>query len=83
MRKHDYNEQLRLPFIDVVKEEKQEPTKQVNIVSVKLVREKMMLYKNRPIYSPHNAYHLMKKFLGGVGRPRTYSRGDIVLELVV
>ncbi|SDM35728.1 hypothetical protein SAMN05518871_10127 [Psychrobacillus sp. OK028] len=66
MRKHDYAEQLWLPFVDVVKEEKHEPAKRVNVVSVKLVREKTMLYKNRRIRSPLDAYLLMKEFLSKV-----------------
>ncbi|MEK4228381.1 JAB domain-containing protein [Solibacillus sp. FSL H8-0538] len=68
MRKYDYTVQLPLPFVDVVKEEKQEQAKRVNIVSVKLVREKTMMYKNRRIRSPHDAYLLMKEFLGDVDR---------------
>ncbi|UTW68353.1 hypothetical protein KHA80_11735 [Anaerobacillus sp. HL2] len=38
MRNYDYTEQLPLPFVDVVKKEKQEPAKRVDIVSVKLAK---------------------------------------------
>jgi len=68
MRKYDYAERLPLPFVDVVKEEKQEPAKRVSIVNMKLVREKTMMYKNRRIRSPHDAYLLMKEFLGDMNR---------------
>ncbi|XRD24517.1 JAB domain-containing protein [Lysinibacillus fusiformis] len=42
--------------------------KRVNIVSVKLVKEANILYKNRRIRSPHDSYELFKEFLGEVDR---------------
>jgi DNA repair protein RadC len=42
--------------------------KRVQIVQVKLVREKSLLYKGRKIRSPQDAYELMKEFLGDVDR---------------
>lgn len=42
--------------------------KRVQIVQVKLVREKSMLYKERKIRSPHDAYILMKEFIGDADR---------------
>lgn len=48
--------------------QKKHPAKRVDIVQVKLVREKTMLYKNRRIRSPHDAFELMKEFLGDVDR---------------
>lgn len=48
--------------------QRQQPAKRVDIVQVKLVREKTMMYKNRRIRSPHDAYELMKEFLGDVDR---------------
>lgn len=42
--------------------------KRVNIVQVKLVREKVIHYKNRKIRSPEDAYNLMKEYLGDVDR---------------
>lgn len=44
------------------------PAKRVNIVQVKLVREKSMLYKDRKIRSPHDSYELFRDFLGDVDR---------------
>lgn len=42
--------------------------KRVNIVSVKLVKEASMLYKNRRVRSPHDSYEIFKEFLGAVDR---------------
>lgn len=42
--------------------------KRVPIVQVKLVREKSLLYKERKIRSPHDAYTLMKDFIGDADR---------------
>lgn len=44
------------------------PAKRVNIVQVKLVREKTLLYKGRNIRSPQDAYELIREFLGDVDR---------------
>lgn len=62
--------QLELLQGEVCKESlsKVVPSKRVNIVQVKLVREKTMLYKDRKIRSPHDAYELMRDFLGDVDR---------------
>jgi len=46
----------------------QTPAKRINIVQVKLVREKTMLYRERKIRSPHNAYELFCDYLGDVDR---------------
>ncbi len=43
-------------------------SKRVAIVSVKLVKEASMLYKNRRIRSPQDCYELFKEFLGEVDR---------------
>ena len=42
--------------------------KRINIVQVKLVREKSMLYKNRQVKSPQSAYEIIQEFLGDVDR---------------
>lgn len=42
--------------------------KRVNIVQVKLVREKSILYKERHIRSSQDAYQLIFDFLGDVDR---------------
>lgn len=39
------------------------PAKRVDIVSVKLVKESSILYRNRSIRSPKDGYELMKEFL--------------------
>ncbi|MGE7913246.1 JAB domain-containing protein [Lysinibacillus xylanilyticus] len=43
-------------------------SKRVDIVSVKLVKESSMLYKNRRIRSPQDCYDIFKGFLGEVDR---------------
>ncbi|WP_226668697.1 RadC family protein [Metabacillus litoralis] len=45
------------------KEKKKVSAKRVNIVSVKLVKESSLLYKERSIRSPNDGYQLMKLFL--------------------
>lgn len=45
-----------------------QPSKRVDIVSVKLVKEANILYKNRRIRSPRDCYELFKEFLGEVDR---------------
>jgi DNA repair protein RadC len=40
-----------------------QPAKRVNIASLKLVRESSVLYKERQIKSPEDAYKLLKPFL--------------------
>lgn len=44
------------------------PAKRVNIVQIKLVREKTILYKKRKIRSPNDAYEILRDFLGDVDR---------------
>ncbi|ADC49185.1 DNA repair protein RadC [Alkalihalophilus pseudofirmus OF4] len=59
MRKYDYRKQLQLPLMDVVKEEKSQPAKRVSIVSLKMVRESSMLYKERKVTSPDDTFNLL------------------------
>jgi DNA repair protein RadC len=47
---------------------KNQPAKRVNIVSVKLVKESSLLYKERSIKSPEDVYNLMKHFLDDLDR---------------
>lgn len=49
-------------------EMKNQPAKRINIVSLKLVKESSLLYKERNIRSPQDAYKLMKHFLGDLDR---------------
>ena len=44
------------------------PAKRVNVVSLKMVKECSVLYKNRVIRSPEDGYELFKQFLGDVDR---------------
>lgn len=46
----------------------QQPAKRINIVSLKLVKESSILYKERVIRSPEDGYWLIKHFLGELGR---------------
>ena len=43
--------------------EKKKPAKRVSLVSVKLVRESSVLYSNRKVRNPEDAYLLLKDFL--------------------
>lgn len=43
-------------------------SKRVNIVSVKLIKETSMLYKQRKIRSPQDSYELFREYLGEVDR---------------
>jgi DNA repair protein RadC len=60
--------QYRTSINLVVREENHQPAKRINIVSIKLVRESSMLYKNRKISSPEDAWVLFKQYLDGVDR---------------
>ncbi|MDT8716228.1 JAB domain-containing protein [Clostridium sp. 19966] len=43
-------------------------SKRVDIVSIKMIKEASMLYRNRMVNSPNDAYKLVKKFLEGSDR---------------
>lgn len=45
-----------------------QPAKRVNIVSVKLIKESSLLYKQRRVRSPQDSYELFKEYLGEVDR---------------
>lgn len=45
-----------------------QPTKRVDIVSIKLVKEGSVRYKGRTIHQPDDGYTLMKEFLDGLDR---------------
>lgn len=40
------------------------PAKRIHIVQIKLVRERSIMYKDRKIRSPQNAYEIIRDFLG-------------------
>lgn len=67
MKNYEMNvEQLEL--LMVKEEEKRVPTKRVDIVSLRLVKETSLLYKDRAIRSPEDGYNLFKQFLGELDR---------------
>ena len=45
-----------------------QPSKRVNIVTLKLVKESSLLYKERAVRSPEYSYQLLKQFLADVDR---------------
>ncbi|MBD7909108.1 DNA repair protein RadC [Sporosarcina sp. Sa3CUA8] len=47
---------------------KSHPAKRVDIVSLRMVKETSLLYKNRSIKSPEDGFHLFKQFLGELDR---------------
>ncbi|MED4270707.1 JAB domain-containing protein [Geobacillus stearothermophilus] len=62
MSKHQTINHQELELLEREVSAKQ-PAKRVNIVSLKLVRESSVLYKERQIKSPEDAYKLLKPFL--------------------
>ena len=48
--------------------ERRVPAKRVDIVSLRLVKETSLLYKDRTIRSPEDGYNLFKQFLGELDR---------------
>ncbi|HDR7314287.1 DNA repair protein RadC [Heyndrickxia sporothermodurans] len=67
MKKSNY-QQLQLSLKDKVKEGNSFPAKRINIVSLKLVKESSLLYKERSVRSPEDGYQLMKLFLADKDR---------------
>lgn len=65
-----YNRRFKQMEFNHVKEvpTKRVPAKRVNIVSVRMVKECSMLYKNRVVRSPEDGYRLLQQFLGEVDR---------------
>ena len=67
MKKYESN--VEQPELLVVKEEeKHVSAKRVDIVSLKMVKERSFLYQNRAIRSPEDGYNLFKQFLGELDR---------------
>jgi DNA repair protein RadC len=62
MSKYQTSNHQQLELLEREVSSKQ-PAKRVNIVSLKLVRESSVLYKERRIKSPEDAYKLLKPFL--------------------
>jgi len=59
-------EQLELEHVR--ESEKKVPAKRVDIVSLRMVKESSLLYKERNIRSPQDGYKLFKQFLGELDR---------------
>jgi DNA repair protein RadC len=49
-------------------ENKQKPAKRVDIVSLRLVIEKSIIYRERCVRSPEDGYHLIRQFIGDMDR---------------
>ena len=58
----------QLELLEGSVEMKKLPAKRVNIVSLKLVKESSLLYKDRCVRSPEDGYQLLKQFLGEADR---------------
>ncbi|MEK4712068.1 JAB domain-containing protein [Sporosarcina sp. FSL K6-5500] len=58
----------QMELLMVKEEEKRVPAKRVDIVSLRLVKETSLLYKDRAIRSPEDGYNLFKQFLGELDR---------------
>ncbi len=62
-----YAQEDRQAALLIVKEGKKKvPSKRVDIVSLRMVKETSLLYKDRTIRSPEGGYNLFKQFLGDV-----------------
>jgi DNA repair protein RadC len=68
MNHYQASESKQLELLEGGVEMKEQPAKRVNIVSLKLVKESSLLYKERSIRSPEDGYRLMKKILGDLDR---------------
>lgn len=67
MRVYEVNSRKQLQLFES-EEVQSSPAKRINIVSLKLVKESSMLYKERVIRSPEDGYRLMKHFLEELDR---------------
>jgi len=68
MEKYQMIAVKQLELLMVKEEEKRMPAKRVDIVSLRLVKETSLLYKDRSIRSPQDGYKLFKQFLGELDR---------------
>lgn len=67
MKKYETNGK-QLEWSMVKKEKKPMSAKRVDIVSVRLVKERCLLYNDRTVRSPEDGYNLFKQFLGELDR---------------
>jgi DNA repair protein RadC len=68
LKKYQVNEVEQLELLVVKEGEKRAPAKRVDIVSLRMVKESSLLYKDRSIRSPQDGYNLFKQFLGELDR---------------
>jgi DNA repair protein RadC len=69
MRNYSVCKQEQLELVNLgMGNQQQQSAKRVNIISLKVVREKSFLYPERRITSPKDAYNLVKRFLVDVDR---------------
>lgn len=61
-------QQLTLDYVCEKGEEKHVPTKRIDIVSVRMVKECSLMYKDRVVGSSQDGANLMRQFLGDVDR---------------
>ncbi|MDP1394428.1 DNA repair protein RadC [Lysinibacillus capsici] len=54
--------------LNKVDKKKVSPAKRINIVQIKLIRERSLLYKDRLVRSPQNAYEIIQSFLADCDR---------------
>jgi hypothetical protein len=64
MNRYKVSESKQLELLEGGVEMRKQSAKRVNIVSLKLVKESSLLYKNRCVRSPEDGYQLLKQFLG-------------------
>ncbi|KMY55631.1 DNA repair protein RadC [Bacillus sp. FJAT-27231] len=65
---HEEQKVKQMERLGVRGSENKIPAKRVNIVSLKMVREKSFLYAERAVRSPEDGYRLFKQFLGELDR---------------
>jgi DNA repair protein RadC len=68
MKKYQVNEMEQLELLRVKEGEKRVPAKRVDIVSLRMVKETSLLYKNRHIRSPKDSYELIRTFIEDADR---------------
>ncbi|MEK4244454.1 DNA repair protein RadC [Psychrobacillus sp. FSL K6-2684] len=68
MKKYQVQEGEQLELLAVKEDNKRKPAKRVDIVSLRMVKESSLLYKDRNVKSPQDGYKLFKQFLGELDR---------------
>lgn len=68
MKKYQVKDVEQLELLTVKEGAKQVSAKRVDIVSLRLVKESSLLYKDRSVRSPGDGYKLFKQFLGELDR---------------